>query len=90
MGGGEWVGEVKMLDKDRKSRDIFLRAYSIKDGSGNIIVSDSDHLVALVGCDDLVVVHTDDATLVCPKGESQRIKELVKRLGANEADRKLL
>ena len=62
----------------------------VENGSGNIIVSDSDHLVALVGCDDLVVVHTDDATLVCPKGESQRIKELVKRLGANEADRKLL
>jgi len=62
----------------------------VENGSGNIIVSDTDHLVALVGCDDLVVVHTDDATLVCPKGESQSIKDLVKRLGANESDRKLL
>ncbi|RKX36143.1 MAG: mannose-1-phosphate guanyltransferase [Verrucomicrobia bacterium] len=62
----------------------------VENGSGNIIVSDPDHLVALVGCDNLVVVHTDDATLVCPKGESQRIKDLVKRLGRNPVDRELL
>lgn len=62
----------------------------IEKGSGNIIVSDQDHLVALVGCDDLIVVHTDDATLVCPRSEAQRIKDLVKRLGKDEAFRDLL
>jgi mannose-1-phosphate guanylyltransferase len=62
----------------------------IENGSGNIIVSGKDHLVAVVGCDNLVVVHTDDASLVCPKNEAQKIKALVKRLGANEADRHLL
>jgi mannose-1-phosphate guanylyltransferase len=31
--------------------------------------------------DDLVVVHTGDATLVCPKARAQQIKDLVKRLG---------
>jgi len=62
----------------------------VEHGSGNIIVSDDDHLVAVLGCKNLVVVHTDDATLVCPKDESQRIKDLVTRLGADEAGRKLL
>lgn len=62
----------------------------VENGSGNIIVSDQEHLVALVGCDDLVVVHTDDATLVCPRSKAQQIKELVKRLGAEETFRSLL
>jgi len=62
----------------------------VEKGSGNIIVSDRDHLVALVGCEDLIVVHTDDATLVCPRSEAQRIKSLVRRLGSDEANRNLL
>lgn len=36
-----------------------------------------DHLVATVGLSDHVVVHTDDVTLVCPSGDTERIKELV-------------
>ena len=37
MGGGSFVGEVKMLDKDRKEKDIYLRAYSIKNKKGNVV-----------------------------------------------------
>ncbi|MGC1454806.1 MAG: PAS domain S-box protein [Nitrospirota bacterium] len=36
MNGGSFVGEVKMLDKDRKERDIYLRAYSIKNKEGKV------------------------------------------------------
>ncbi len=35
------------------------------------------HLVATLGLDDAVVVHTSDVTLVCPMGETERIKQLV-------------
>ena len=38
--------------------------------------SDPSHLVALVGCEGLVVVHTPNATLVMPAAEAQRVKEL--------------
>jgi mannose-1-phosphate guanylyltransferase len=38
--------------------------------------SDPDHLIALVGCEGLVVVHTPTATLVMPAAEAQRVKEL--------------
>jgi PAS domain S-box-containing protein len=37
MKGGSFVGEVKMLDKDRKERDIYLRAYSIKNKEGKVV-----------------------------------------------------
>jgi two-component system cell cycle sensor histidine kinase/response regulator CckA len=45
MLGGSFVGEVKMLDRDRNERDIYLRAYPIRNSEGNII--------------SLVGVHTD-------------------------------
>jgi mannose-1-phosphate guanylyltransferase len=44
---------------------------------GNVATSsDPDHLVALVGCEGLVVVHTPTATLVMPAADAQRVKEL--------------
>lgn len=37
IAGGEWIGELKMIGKNKKEIDVFLRAYSIKDDSNNII-----------------------------------------------------
>ncbi len=41
--------------------------------------------IALVGVKDSIVVLTDDAVLVATKAESQKIKELVKKLAADQA-----
>jgi mannose-1-phosphate guanylyltransferase len=38
------------------------------------------HLVTLLGVDELVVVHTADATLVMPKARAQDIKALLSRI----------
>jgi mannose-1-phosphate guanylyltransferase len=40
----------------------------------------SDRLVALVGVEDLIVVDTGEALLVCRRGESQRVREIVEAL----------
>ncbi|MCO6437364.1 MAG: mannose-1-phosphate guanylyltransferase [Phycisphaerae bacterium] len=44
---------------------------------GNIVVSEQDHLIATIGVDDLVIVHSADATLVCTKRDVANIRELV-------------
>lgn len=51
------------------------------DGAGNVLFA-VDGAVTTVGVSDLVVVHTRDATLVCPREAGQRVRELVERLGA--------
>jgi mannose-1-phosphate guanylyltransferase len=52
------------------------------DSAGNIVFSDDpEHLVALVGVRDSVVVATRDVTMVCPVTEAERVKQL---LGAVE------
>ncbi len=39
--------------------------------------TDPDHLVALVGVRDSVVVHTADVTMVCPVSDAERVKALL-------------
>ena len=37
-------------------------------------------MVALIGVENLVVVDTEDALLICKKDEAQRVKEVLERL----------
>ncbi len=49
------------------------------DGSGNVLFADGG-IVATVGVSDLVVVHTPDATFVCPRESAQRARDVVAEL----------
>ena len=62
----------------------------LEETANNLVVSTGDHLVALLGVKDLVVVHTADATLVCPKDRAQEIKALLKRCGSVEELKRFL
>ena len=57
-------------------------------GSHDCVVASSvpDHLVALVGCEGLVVVHTPAATLVMPAEQAQRVKEMHALVQAEHPD----
>ncbi len=46
----------------------------------NSVFSKQNKKYCMVGCDDLIVVDTADALMVCKKGESQKVKELVETL----------
>ena len=37
-------------------------------------------MIATIGIDDLVVVDTDDALIICPKSRSQDVKKVVEEL----------
>jgi len=76
---GSWTALADHFPADA-SGNVALGKAEILDGRDNIVVGDDGHVVALFGVDDLVVVHTPDATLVCPKSRAQRLKDLVRRL----------
>ena len=51
------------------------------DAKGSLVLSQqAGHLVAVLGVEDLVVVHTPDATLVCPKSRADDLKTLVEEI----------
>ncbi len=78
---GSWPALAETLDVDDHDNAIDAPATALMDCDANIILSrDSrtpDHLIALIGVSDMVVVHTADCTLVCPKSEAQKVKSLV-------------
>ncbi len=87
---GEWPAVERHYPAD-ESGNVVRGAAHLEQASNNIVFSrDEDHLVALLGVDDLIVVKTDEATLVCHKDKAQEIKALVKAVGAKEAYRKLM
>jgi len=76
---GSWNAYAGYLEKDT-SNNSAQGNYIAEDCHGNIIISDSDNLVALSGVKDLIVVRSDDVTMVCDKKDDQAIKRLVNSL----------
>ncbi len=56
------------------------------DSQGCIVYNDSKTaLVTVLGMEDIIVVCTDGAVLVCPKSQAQRVKEIVKAVADRQA-----
>lgn len=54
--------------------------------SSNNVVYSSGKLVSLVGVEDLIVVETHDAVMVCPKAKAQDVKKIVDKLKEDKKD----
>jgi len=72
--GGDFISLAGILESDVHGNKIKGQAIMI-DSTSNIVFS-GDATVAGVGIRDLVIVVDRDTVLVCPKDQSQRIKEL--------------
>ncbi len=79
---GSWTALRNQVRPDQNNNVVRGLLESI-DSSNNIIVGDNKHLIAAIDVEDLIIVHTDDATLVCNAKSAQRIKELVHNIGDN-------
>lgn len=86
---GAWPAVANHFPPDG-ANNVLRGLALVEGGAGNIVVSTGDHLTAVVGASDLIVVHTPDATLVCPKDKAQEIKALLKRLEADAGTEKFL
>ena len=80
---GSWPALAHTLDPDGAGNAVRGLAV-VLDGSGNIVLSDDpDHVVALLGVRDSVVVHTADVTMVCPVSDAERVKQLLAAVEAH-------
>lgn len=86
---GAWPAVMRHFPADAAG-NVLRGLATVENAAGNLVVSTSDHLVAVLGVQDLIVVHTPDATLVCPKEKSQEIKALLKRCESVEELKKFL
>ena len=86
---GAWPAIAKHFTPDAAG-NVLRGLAMVEGGANNLVVSDDGHLTAVVGASDLVVVHTAEATLVCPKDKAQEIKGLLERLKQDPAKKKFL
>lgn len=74
---GSWPSFGRTLDPDAGGNRVSGADVALHASTGNIVVSDDPaHTIALVGCEDLVVVRTDAATLVMPIERAQELKSM--------------
>ena len=76
---GSWEAIYNISPKD-KNRNVIHAKGSININSQNNYLYSKDKIIATVDVDDLVVVDTADAILICRKKESQSVKEVVENL----------
>lgn len=74
VGGWDALPEVLAADAQGNVADANLLAI---DARGNIVKVPHGKRICLVGVEDLIVVDTKDALLVMPKGQGQRVREVV-------------
>ncbi len=73
---GSWTAAGETIDPDLDGNRSFGPARHL-DSRGIVSVSeDEGHLITTIGCEDLVIVHTPKATLVCPADRVQDVKAL--------------
>jgi len=83
---GSWTSLESVLGTDPAGNvQAALKVLNLG-SSGNVIVSEEDHLIATIGVQDLVIVHSPDATLVCSKRDAQGLKELVSKISTTFGD----
>jgi mannose-1-phosphate guanylyltransferase len=77
---GSWPAMENVVDLDDADNAVIAENVEVVDSFRNVIVSEGDHLLAVLGMDDCIIVHSADATLVSNKSDSQRLKELVEQI----------
>ena len=87
---GEWPAVERHYSKDASGNVVRGKAELREAFNSIVYCRDNDHLVALLGVKDLIVVKTEDATLVCHKDKAQEIKELVKQISAKDTLKHLI
>ena len=77
---GSWPSLSGHFTEDIEG-NVIVGACETMEAQNNIVVSE-DRLTALIGVRGLVVVHSENATLICPKERSEEVKKLLRRIAA--------
>jgi mannose-1-phosphate guanylyltransferase len=72
---GTWASMAQVWPKDDQ-HNVYQGDIMTQDSQGNVVYS-RQKLCVLLGVDDLIVVDTDDALLVCPVGRAQDIGKIL-------------
>jgi mannose-1-phosphate guanylyltransferase/mannose-6-phosphate isomerase len=81
---GSWAALGELKERQDKKGNVVSGNVLDLESRDSVIYADQ-RLVATVGLEEMVVVDTADATLVCPKDRAQDIKRVVEQLKKRQA-----
>jgi mannose-1-phosphate guanylyltransferase len=85
---GSWDSLFEIHSGDENGNIVIGARHINLDSSSSLIVGEAEErLIVTIGVEDLIVIDTGSALLICPKGDSQRVREAVARIkekGLNE------
>ena len=88
---GSWAAVYKLVSAKTAGANVSSAPLCAIDSSGNYVWTGTKEAktVALLGVNDLVVVETPDALLICPRNRAQDVLKVVKWLELNRKTRLL-
>lgn len=82
---GTWASVMDIYDGDGDGNVLLGDALAV-DSQGTMTVAQGDRFVVTIGVDNLIVVDTPDALLITRRDLSQRVRDVVDWLRANQRD----
>ncbi|MHC1784457.1 MAG: mannose-1-phosphate guanylyltransferase [Anaerolineaceae bacterium] len=78
---GSWDSLFEVLPADENGNIILAKNYQGIETRDSLVVSEQGKkLITLIGAENLIVVETDDAILICNRDQTQKVKDLVNLL----------
>ena len=85
---GVWSSVWDINVKD--SNNNYLEGDTIVEDSSNCFIKSERGLVVAIGCQDMVIVDSDDAIMIAAKNKTQDVKKIVDRLKKDNRNESLL
>lgn len=82
---GSWQAIARLSEPDEHGNTVRGIHVGV-DTKNTIIYGSPDHAIITIDVEDMVVVHTTNATLVAPKRSEERVREAVKALEERKLD----
>ncbi len=75
---GSWLAVERINDTDGDSN--YIDGNVIAEATRHVTICGGKRLIAAVGIEDIIIVDTEDAVLVCSKNSTQDVKKIIARL----------
>ena len=75
---GSWLSLERIKHTNQDGNVVDGNVITIK--TNNSIIQGKNKLIATVGLEDVIIIDTEDAILICNKSHSQEVKDVINNL----------
>ena len=78
---GSWASVARLREAEADADgNVVVGDAELLECADTLVMGEGKHLIGVVGLEHIIVVHTEDATLVCSKEHAERVKGLVEQI----------